>query len=815
MGKMNFVSGGYYGKVGQTVGQRWRNTRTVRAYVIPRNPRTETQQANRANFADCTGATQLALQLNGQSLLWDNSKNTAFNNRMAESRKYAELGGGFYSYIPVLPYGYEPAYNFDPTPELNNTVLSWTCTAQDNLAGREMAIAMQLYNTNTDKNVRHIVRTTVSGTAGNWQMSYTLPTGYRLNSESWQIGISCDDTVSALPSVYLPAYSLADIKIKKTVTAQSLALSYNEAGAVYSGTVTLSDTIESSAVPLVAATLSGVLLGESVTQQTVIQTATADGKLAFTFTPRKDSLNQRILFPSGSVCTLDAATFESDLYIYTLQNASLSFSAALVTQNWTKQALSATKNASGTWSVNTGITGASNPSGALGFTATDIKPDLSTFTLSKSLDSATSSPALVFTESSPSGNIIYKSAQTLPLSAVPSFQKAGVTYKINAESTVALPAGSAVFTLAAESVTVTNGSATGQPTVKISVSESLASALSLSGTLVCRGVVQAAWQTQSVSVTLSVNANNLVANPVFSTDTASQPPHFPSGSTVNVPTLQNTLDGYTYKITGGTFSVTEPNIPTLTYFVTETDNEEEQPETLYVWLFPANVTVSGTASSYRLVRNDETDIKITSCTYSFGTYQKSAYLNYLTSTAYEPAQKNGKPYITGTAKASFSHLGISWQTDLVSALQSSNAIKQNATLPTITTGWYNNENPSRVTIYTYPMDSLGGDWSATSFSTNIESGDVLYVKPESVAQRTFSNPAAWSLQSASLAADTTQIILLIKDATLEDWLVTQESEYSFSGMNITASFSGILTATSASLGTMQFYYSLGRITYDY
>ena len=51
MAIQNFLSGGYYGKLGETVGQRWKNKRTIRSYVIPRNPRTEKQQAKRVRFS--------------------------------------------------------------------------------------------------------------------------------------------------------------------------------------------------------------------------------------------------------------------------------------------------------------------------------------------------------------------------------------------------------------------------------------------------------------------------------------------------------------------------------------------------------------------------------------------------------------------------------------------------------------------------------------------------------------------------------------------------------------------------------------------
>ena len=37
MAKQNIISGGFYGKVGELIGQRWKNIRTVRAYTKPKS----------------------------------------------------------------------------------------------------------------------------------------------------------------------------------------------------------------------------------------------------------------------------------------------------------------------------------------------------------------------------------------------------------------------------------------------------------------------------------------------------------------------------------------------------------------------------------------------------------------------------------------------------------------------------------------------------------------------------------------------------------------------------------------------------------
>lgn len=52
MGIMNTLKGNYTGKVGQTVGSKWKNLSTERVFTKPSNPNTEAQQTVRAGFKD-------------------------------------------------------------------------------------------------------------------------------------------------------------------------------------------------------------------------------------------------------------------------------------------------------------------------------------------------------------------------------------------------------------------------------------------------------------------------------------------------------------------------------------------------------------------------------------------------------------------------------------------------------------------------------------------------------------------------------------------------------------------------------------------
>lgn len=77
MGKMNLLKGNWEGKVGQTVGAKWKNKSTIRTYTKPSNPRTEAQVSVRTAFKEMTSFVALfadqikylsALNTNGQSV---------------------------------------------------------------------------------------------------------------------------------------------------------------------------------------------------------------------------------------------------------------------------------------------------------------------------------------------------------------------------------------------------------------------------------------------------------------------------------------------------------------------------------------------------------------------------------------------------------------------------------------------------------------------------------------------------------------------------------------------------------------------------
>lgn len=154
MAVQNFLSGGYYGKLGNTVGQRWKNKRTIRAYVIPANPRTEKQQKNRGNFGECTAKAQLALQMNYNTTLFNSTTASAWNMRMSTARQLQKDGKQGLDLIPLCPISFTPTYVITDVSNIKKTDDTYyTADVVGTLPGvqRSLSILIQKQNEQTSE----------------------------------------------------------------------------------------------------------------------------------------------------------------------------------------------------------------------------------------------------------------------------------------------------------------------------------------------------------------------------------------------------------------------------------------------------------------------------------------------------------------------------------------------------------------------------------------------------------------------------------------------------------------------------------------
>ena len=110
MAKQNFLAGGFYGKLGATVGQRWKNKRTLRTYVIPENPKTPKQMANRNKFTAAVPFAQKGMAMNYHSPAFASEETTEWALRMSAAKYAIDLGQVDVAAIPIVPRNFVSAY---------------------------------------------------------------------------------------------------------------------------------------------------------------------------------------------------------------------------------------------------------------------------------------------------------------------------------------------------------------------------------------------------------------------------------------------------------------------------------------------------------------------------------------------------------------------------------------------------------------------------------------------------------------------------------------------------------------------------------
>ena len=94
MGKMNLLKANWEGKVGQTVGAKWKNRSTIRTYTKPSNPKTAAQLSVRGAFAGMTAYVALfADQIKYLSAL--NTSGQSVRNAIIQANKMQIQDGAF------------------------------------------------------------------------------------------------------------------------------------------------------------------------------------------------------------------------------------------------------------------------------------------------------------------------------------------------------------------------------------------------------------------------------------------------------------------------------------------------------------------------------------------------------------------------------------------------------------------------------------------------------------------------------------------------------------------------------------------------
>ena len=144
MGKMNLLKANWEGKVGQTVGAKWKNKSTIRTYTKPSNPSTAGQQSVRSVFAAMTSfVAMFADQIKYLSAL--NTAGQSVRNAIIQANKAQMMSGAFdKTTLLISKGGLQKVAGENATETAGKITVTWTKPTATNFTANAELIAVMV-----------------------------------------------------------------------------------------------------------------------------------------------------------------------------------------------------------------------------------------------------------------------------------------------------------------------------------------------------------------------------------------------------------------------------------------------------------------------------------------------------------------------------------------------------------------------------------------------------------------------------------------------------------------------------------------------
>lgn len=144
MGKMNTLKGNYIGKVGQTVGAKWKNLSTERVFTKPANPNTQAQQTVRSGFKAINAFVALfADQIRYKSAL--DTSGMSVRNAIVKLNKEMVAGNTFNkANLIVSKGGLQKVAGEAATATAGKVKVTWTAPTATNFTENAKLVAVMV-----------------------------------------------------------------------------------------------------------------------------------------------------------------------------------------------------------------------------------------------------------------------------------------------------------------------------------------------------------------------------------------------------------------------------------------------------------------------------------------------------------------------------------------------------------------------------------------------------------------------------------------------------------------------------------------------
>lgn len=561
MAKQNFISGGYYGKLGDTVGQRWKNKRTIRSYVIPRNPRTEVQQANRARFKNLVPYAQLGMSANKGATVFIKENMTEWQARMSACSYFNSLGYNELDLVPLYPADYVAPYVISIVKRTNKTkddfqYLEVVGTLPSNT--RSVTVLAK-YVQGAEKPSEVYLFEGVFEQNEDYNLKVSIPEGLELTEDTKIRIISRDDVdsavdmiASAMVNVQKPDITYIDFNTSVTAITHE--------GATYS-ILTNQNFMEGTAMAT-GITIKSVVRGQWQTYDlTGVSIVNDGGKAKLVGELLNYDANNVPAFAGGSQVYFGNISISSPSYV---------ISASDVTENYSDEDL--TRSASVTFekdpktTLAIGVLFNFGKSYAGTTLPTGVNCTLAYNAPSLSVENATVAASVADTGSgtmtikSIKTNADYHCIQGCSL-VIPTFtiKVLGVTYNISGGTI-------ANYTNNAEKVTVTFNTAISSvshsgATYTIKTAQRWLNGSASVASVAVKSVVRGEWQTYSLTGTsIANNGGYVTITGALSNYDANNIPAFASGSSINLGAISLVTDVYNIAASASTNSYNDTDL---------------------------------------------------------------------------------------------------------------------------------------------------------------------------------------------------------------------------------------------------------------
>ena len=564
MAKQNFISGGYYGKLGDTVGQRWKNKRTIRSYVIPRNPRTDVQQANRARFKNLVPYAQLGMSANKGATVFIKENMTEWQARMSACSYFNSLGYNELDLVPLYPADYVAPYVVSIVKRTNKTkdtfqYLEVVGTLPSNT--RSVTVLAKYVQGSEKPSEVHLFEGVFEQNE-DYNLKVSIPAGLELTKDTKVRIISRDDVdsatdmlASAMVNVQNPAIVYMDFNTS--------VVAITHEGATYS-IFTNQDFIEGTVVAT-GITVKSVVRGQWQTYDlTGVSIVNDGGKAKLVGELSNYDANNIPAFAGGSQVYFGSISISNTSYV---------ISASDVTENYSDEDL--TRNASVAFEKDTGTTLAIGAlfsfgeSGTSATLATGVNCTLAYNAPSLSVENATVAASVAdtgngtMTIKSTKTNADYHCIQGCSL-VIPAFtiKVLGVTYNISGGTITN-------YTNNAEKVNVTFNTAISSvshdgATYTIKTAQKWLNGSASVASVAVKSVVRGEWQTYSLTgISIANNGGYVTITGALSNYDANNVPAFASGSSINLGEISLVTDVYNIAASASTNSYNDTDLTRL------------------------------------------------------------------------------------------------------------------------------------------------------------------------------------------------------------------------------------------------------------